>query len=187
VPGRRAGAQVTLGPSKGAGTHARFGAWAPSGATSGRFQSGILSALVEHRTASDMVLHAGVWSTPAARQGAAGWEQGADIAVGYQPDGTRIVAEAAYERASAQLTSFAATAYGSHRIARSRLEPAGFLDYRSFDAGAPEPLRVAGARAGLTVHLVDAHAMWTTDAGVQTMLGTDGTSATVGSRLMLSF
>lgn len=185
VPGRRAGAQVTFGPRNGAGTHARFGAWAPEGATAGRFSAGILSALVEHRTESDMVLHAAAWSTPGSR--AAGWEQGADVAVGYQPDGTRIVAEAAYERTGTDQSSIAATLYGSHRIGDSRLEPAGFVDYRTVDPGAAAILRTAGARAGLTVHLVDRHAMWTTDVGVQTLLGQDGTSATAGSRLMVGF
>jgi hypothetical protein len=188
APDRRMGAQVVLGAREGRGTRAHVGVWAPAGSTVTRFQNGILSALVEHQTDSDVVLHGGLWATPDGQVAGSAWEQGFDAAVGYEPKGTRIVAEVAGRRSDTDWRTLGGTVYASHRLDQRKLEPAGFLDYRRISNGDGFAGGIAGARAGLTVHLVDQHAQWTTDIGASLPLSETGTlRATAGTRLMVAF
>lgn len=193
APARRTGAQVVLGAREGRGTRAHLGVWAPAGNTAGRFQQGILSALVEHHTGSDLVLHGGLWATPAASDDAVAaptWEQGFDAAIGYEPEGTRVVAEVAARRLADDEKVLGATIYASHRLASRTLEPAGYLDLQRGTTPSGLTGSAVGARAGLTVHLIENHAHWTTDIGAKMGLNEGGTSpvqAIAGTRLMVGF
>ena len=190
APARRLGAQAVIGTRSGRGTRAHLGVWAPGTSGTSRFQDGILSALVEHQTETDLVLHGGLWATPGPREADTSWEQGFAAAIGYAPRGTRLVAEAAVQRSDLDERTLGATVYASHRLDGRTLEPAGFLDYRRVSGPGVEPSDVAGARAGLTVHLVDRHAQWTSDLGVSMPLsGSDAErlGATAGTRLMVGF
>lgn len=190
APGRRTGAQVVLGAREGRGTRVHVGAWAPEGWTGSLFQRGVVSALVEHQTDADLVLHGGLWSTPDKRAAGSGWAQGFDAAVGYEPDGTRLVVELAGSRSNADWHDLGGTIYASHRLEGRTLEPAGFLDYYRLASREGTAGGIAGARAGLTVHLVDKHAQWTSDLGVSMPVfdGELGTlRATAGTRLMVGF
>lgn len=181
VPARRAGGQVTLGEHDGAGSRVNLGLWAPPGATTATLAQSSASVVGEHQTEAGLLVHA-AGNLPLDDAGAgAGQLLGADVAVGYVPKRSRLMAEVALQRNADDAFDTGVALYASHLLDGSRWEPAAVVDGLSTQQGLDLRARVAG-----TMHLVPRHAHWTTELGVTyDHAGDIGYSG--GTRLMVGF